>query len=61
MLLQLRAKHAAIVITDDNDIEVLDTKTDKTVSPLVYPAWHPSGRFVTFSVNNTNQIIHQQQ
>jgi hypothetical protein len=61
MLLHLRAKHAGTVIIDGNDIEVLDTKTDKTVSPLVYPSWHPSGRFVAFSVNNTNQMIHQQQ
>jgi hypothetical protein len=61
MLLHFRAKHAGTVIIDGNDIEVLDTKTDKTISPLVYPSWHPSGRFVAFSVNNTRQIIHQQQ
>ncbi|MCF0207922.1 MAG: PD40 domain-containing protein, partial [Bacteroidaceae bacterium] len=26
--------------------------------PLVYPSWHPSGNFVAFSRNNTQQIAH---
>jgi len=41
-----------------DEIEVLDTKTPETMSALVYPQWHPSGKFVVFSVNNTKQRFH---
>ena len=42
----------------DGDIEKLDTKTERTISALVYPAWHPSGRYVAFSTNDTKQDFH---
>lgn len=28
------------------------------ISALVYPSWHPSGKFVAFSINNTTQDTH---
>ena len=40
---------------DDGRIEKLDTKTDSTISNLVYPFWHPSGKYIAFSVNATKQ------
>ena len=58
MLFHLRAANAGTVIVDGNDIEMLDTKTDSTLSALVYPSWHPSGRYVAFSVNRTTQCFH---
>ena len=32
----------------------------KLVSPksLVYPSWHPGGRFIAFSQNDTKQMFH---
>jgi Tol biopolymer transport system component len=36
----------------------LNTKTDETISGCVYPYWHPSGRFIAYSVNTTQQIFH---
>jgi Tol biopolymer transport system component len=61
MLFHLRAKHAGTVIIDGDDIEILNTATEHTISPLVYPSWHPGGRFVAFSVNNTAQTFHATQ
>lgn len=58
MLFHLRAKHAGTVMIDGDDIEILQTKTDRTMSALVYPSWHPSDRFVAFSVNKTTQALH---
>lgn len=58
MLFHVRAKYGATVMINDEIIEKLNTKTDSTVSALVYPSWHPSGRFVAFSVNNTMQNFH---
>jgi hypothetical protein len=59
MLFHTRALYAATLLIDGDRIEKLNTKTAHTISPLVYPSWHPSGRFVAFSVNQTQQSFHQ--
>jgi hypothetical protein len=58
MMFHLRAKHAGTVYINGKEIEFLNTKTDNTMSALVYPSWHPSGRYVAFSVNRTTQVFH---
>lgn len=58
MLFHIRAKYGCTVLVNGEKIETLDTKTDKTISSLVYPSWHPSGKYVAFSVNNTTQDTH---
>lgn len=58
MLFHVRSKYGCTVLIDGEKIETLDTKTDKTISSLVYPSWHPSGKYVAFSVNNTTQDTH---
>lgn len=42
----------------DGKREMLDTKTDSTLSAGVYPYWHPSGKYIAYSVNNTRQSFH---
>jgi tricorn protease-like protein len=61
MLFHIRSGHAGTVLIDGDEIEILQTKTDRTISPLVYPAWHPSGQFIAFSVNKTTQELHPAQ
>lgn len=58
MLLHLREVHPGTLIANDGKVEKLQTKTEQTLSSLVYPSWHPSGKFVAFSVNNTQQGFH---
>lgn len=58
LLLHLRDKHAGTLLADRNQVIKLDTKTDRTLSALVYPYWHPSGHFIACSVNNTKQLFH---
>ncbi|WP_293734320.1 hypothetical protein [uncultured Parabacteroides sp.] len=58
MLFHQRAVHAGTYMLTDGHIEKLDTKTERTISALVYPAWHPSGRYVAFSTNDTKQDFH---
>jgi Tol biopolymer transport system component len=43
----------------DGKMEMLNTKTDSTLSACVYPYWHPSGKFIAYSVNKTKQAFHE--
>lgn len=58
MLFHMREGFPCTVLIDGDRMEKLNTKTDQTLSALVYPSWHPSGRYVAFSVNNTKQTFH---
>lgn len=58
MQLHLRAKHAGTLLVNQGTITKLDTKTKETISALVYPYWHPSGKYIAYSVNDTKQLFH---
>ena len=58
MLFHMRGTHVGTLLMNEGNIEKLNTKTDSTMSVLVYPSWHPSGRYVTFSVNQIKQSYH---
>lgn len=58
MVFHMRAANGGTVYMDSKHIEKLNTKTDKTISNLVYPYWHPEGRYIAFSVNRTFQSFH---
>ena len=55
MMFHARAEFGGTVLIRDKVIEKLNTKTDSTMSALVYPYWHPSGNYIAFSVNKTKQ------
>jgi Tol biopolymer transport system component len=42
----------------DGKLEKLDGKVSEGIQSLVYPYWHPSGDYVAFSTNKTNQMFH---
>jgi hypothetical protein len=58
MLFHMRGSLGSTLLIQGGEIEKLNTKTEQTMSALVYPSWHPSGRFVAFSVNDTKQAFH---
>ena len=58
MLFHMRAGYAGTLLIDGDMIEKLNTKTPQTIANLVYPYWHPDGRYVAFSVNSTQQAFH---
>ena len=35
-----------------------NTKTPETLGLCVYPYWHPSGRYIAYSTNTTQQLFH---
>ena len=53
-----RETHPGTFIFKNGKLEKLNTKTDETISFLVYPYWHPDGRYIVFSVNSTRQAFH---
>ncbi len=58
MLFHLRTDYGGTYLVNGGEIQKLNTKTPQTLSALVYPAWHPTGRYVAFSVNDTKQMFH---
>ncbi|MDR2120339.1 MAG: hypothetical protein LBP64_05630 [Tannerella sp.] len=58
MLFHYREAFAGTMLLDGDRIEKLNTKTPETISHLTYPSWHPSGKYVAFSVNNIKQAFH---
>ncbi len=58
MTFHLRAKHGGTILSEEGKTVKLDTKTDRTISALVYPYWHPGGDFIAYSVNDTKQLFH---
>lgn len=58
MLFHSRVECGGTYFFNNGKVEKLNTKTPETISALVYPQWHPSGRYVAFSTNLTKQNFH---
>ena len=56
--LHIRGSHGATLLQQDGRITAYDTKTYATLGFCVYPYWHPSGRYIAYSTNNTRQGFH---
>ncbi|MGX8697022.1 MAG: TolB family protein [Prevotella sp.] len=54
----VRGDHGATVIHRTGTLEALQAKNDSLGGSMVYPYWHPGGRFVAFSTNKTWQMFH---
>ncbi len=58
MMFHMRGKNDGTVISRNNNITKINTKTNKTISPGVYSSWHPSGNYIASSVNKIVQSFH---
>ena len=58
MNLHIRGANGGTVIQSGETQRIIDTKTNETLSACVYSYWHPSGRFIAYSVNKTQQVFH---
>ncbi|SEN26422.1 WD40-like Beta Propeller Repeat [Prevotella sp. ne3005] len=54
----IRGKHGATVMNRSHDIEKLKATNDTLGITMVYPYWHPNGRYCAFSTNKTSQMFH---
>lgn len=53
-----RAAFGGTMLVDGGSVEKLNTKTDSTISALVYPYWHPDGKLIAFSTNRIFQSFY---
>ena len=59
MSLHIRGPHGATLLRKDyGPVTAYNTRTDHTLGLCVYPYWHPSGRYIAYSTNTTNQLFH---
>ena len=59
MSLHIRGPHGATLLRQDyGPVTAYNTRTDQTLGLCVYPYWHPSGRYIAYSTNTTNQLFH---
>ncbi len=58
MLFHQRGNVPGTFIYRKGKITRVNTKTSQTISPAVYPSWHPDGRHIAFSVNHIAQAFY---
>ena len=54
----VRGQHGATMIQMDGQREWLAAKNELLGGSMVYPYWHPSGKYCAFSTNQTRQGFH---
>lgn len=54
----VRVEHGGTAIVKNGQIEILQGKNEQLGGAMVYPYWHPGGRFCAFSTNKTSQMFH---
>ncbi len=57
-LFHVRGDHGATVVANGNRTDVLQAVNDSLGGSMVYPYWHPSGKYCAFSTNMTRQGFH---
>ncbi len=55
MIFHIRGSLGGTILFKDGILKKINTATQYTMSAGVYPAWHPNGKFIAFSVNKIRQ------
>jgi len=58
MVFHLRESYGGTILYRNGLLEKLNTKAGKMFGNAAFPAWHPSGNYIAFSINRMNQIFH---
>ena len=54
----VRGDHGATLVQQNGKREWLKAKNDSLHGSMVYPYWHPSGKYCAYSTNTTHQSFH---
>ncbi len=55
----VRGEYGATVIYKKGNLQVLAPRNEQLDGSLVYPFWHPAGKYIAYSTNHTHQNFHQ--
>lgn len=55
----IRGEHGATVVGNGQQIDILASRNKTIGGGMVYPYWHPSGKYIAYSTNQTLQNFHQ--
>lgn len=55
----VRGEHGATIVGHEGKMDVLAPRNQELGGSMVYPFWHPNGRYVAYSTNQTHQDFHQ--
>ncbi len=58
MMFHMRGDYGGTMIVKKGNVNKVNTATEYTMSAGVYPAWHPDGNHIAFSVNQIGQSFH---
>ncbi len=58
MMFHVRGTDAGMMLMNSGRILKVNTKTKFNPGAAVYPAWHPSGKLLAFSINTLRQFFH---
>lgn len=54
----VRGSHGATLVSINGQREWLKARNEEVGGSMVYPYWHPSGRYCAYSTNKTHQSFH---
>lgn len=57
-LFHVRGEQGGTLIQREGKVELLEAMNDSLKGSMVYPYWHPTGRYCAFSTNQTRQGFH---
>jgi len=58
MMLHIRGKAGGTMVYSSGNLKKIDTKQQGLKNAGTYASWHPSGRFIAFSMNDVKQVFH---
>ena len=57
MMIHVRGKSGGTLISKNGKVEKVNTKPEGAKNGGTYAAWHPTGRYIAFSMNEIQQIL----
>lgn len=58
MMLHIRGKNGGTIIHRSGETSKIKSKPEGFKNGATYPAWHPSGRYIAYSLNEIQQFFH---